>query len=306
MRVILLSLFVILFISCDSGREFPQEVPIVITEDVNVELGEHAELRATVKTLGTGHNIVSHGFAWIPSPTGQPQALPGLNSPNIIISGRPEVGTYTFPLTSDFRRGARYTLRAFLQTDKLTIYGNPVIFIPDRVPSIHVSDFTPKSGFDETEVTITGENLGVYTKNAFVTFGGEAKAQIISASDTVWKIKIPVPPSVGRYRFYLSNGANAINASTDFTILGPNITSISPTTIKAGSTLTINGDYLDTPSLQVYWNLPSKGVYPTIISANQITVKVPTNWAGSGEMGLLWSYKGFQKNNNTGIFLNVN
>jgi hypothetical protein len=104
-----------------------------------------------------------------------------------------------------------------------------------------VSGFTPTSGPVNTDVTITGSNLDLVTD---VAFNGTT-ATIASQSPTTISTSVPPGATTGIVRLTYSGGT--VDAGT-FTVTStsstPTITSISPTSGKVGTPVTINGSSL--------------------------------------------------------------
>ena len=141
-----------------------------------------------------------------------------------VISGTPaHAGTYTFEVTATNGR----TPDAVTPALDITVVPAPVI-----------NSFTPAEAVPGTQVVITGRNL----ENAsYVIFTGSFAT---ITSDTPDRIVTSVPEYAGSGPIYVyTPGGTAVSGSS-FTVdppPAPAITSISPTSGSAGSTLTITG-----------------------------------------------------------------
>jgi hypothetical protein len=134
------------------------------------------------------------------------------------------------------------------------------------VPSI--LSFTPAIAAVGAQITVTGTNLAGVTA---VRVAGVAAA-FTPQSATELKLTVPTGAASGRIEVS-SSGGSALSA-TDLTVMAvPAITSVTPTTVRVGDTLTISGTNLDQvkSALLNGVNLPFVGT-PT---ATALIVRVP-------------------------------
>ncbi len=108
---------------------------------------------------------------------------------------------------------------------------------PQLAPT--VTTFTPKSADAGSVVTITGTN---FSSEATVSFNG-VPADIKSISATAITAVVPCATTSGVITVQTDSGSAS---STKFTRLvnKPKVTSVAPTTVKAGSVVTVKGTYL--------------------------------------------------------------
>lgn len=129
MRIKLFCLLFILLGGCDR-EEFPQPLPIILTGKISTVEHFKTQFTADVKTLGTGHNVIAYGFVWAVRYGGEPNKLklnpmPTIHDKIITKSGSVGIGPYT-AISGGFNSSEAYTVRAYLQTNELIIYGDPV------------------------------------------------------------------------------------------------------------------------------------------------------------------------------------
>lgn len=138
--------------------------------------------------------------------------------------------------------------------------------------SPHVTGLVPTSGPVGTQVQINGSGFGIAQGSSTVTIG--AAATVVTWSDAQIVAIVPSNAQSGQVSVLVS-GINS-NNNLNFTVPGPRITSISPSTGAVGSYVTINGTGFQTSrgSGQVCFNAgctTSAGSW----SDTQIVVAVP-------------------------------
>jgi IPT/TIG domain/Fibronectin type III domain/Calcineurin-like phosphoesterase len=134
-----------------------------------------------------------------------------------------------------------------------------------------VTSISPTSGSAGTSVTITGNNLA---SAIAVTFGSTTAATI--AADSATSITIPAPSGTGTVdvRVITRGGISATSSNDQLTYPGaPTVTSISPTSGSAGTSVTINGTHLLSASAV---DFGSTAATITADSATSITATAPS------------------------------
>jgi hypothetical protein len=101
-----------------------------------------------------------------------------------------------------------------------------------------VSSLSPTSGVPGTQVTLTGSGFGAVQGTGSVWLANKLAASIVSWSDT--QVVATVDSNVASGSGCVQQAGTWSNCVT-FTIITPTITSISPTTARAGDSITING-----------------------------------------------------------------
>ena len=104
-----------------------------------------------------------------------------------------------------------------------------------------VSSLSPTSGTGGTAVTISGSNFGPSQGSSTVTFNGKKAATITSWSNTSIVADVPAgtPEGAGPVVVTVSGVASTNNPT--FTVTGPQIASLSPTSGAIGTPVTITG-----------------------------------------------------------------
>ena len=138
---------------------------------------------------------------------------------------------------------------------------------------------TPEQVKNDTEITIKGANLDLVSAVKF----GDLEAVISSkAAD---KIVLTVPKTAVATKATLVTLSTKTIETPVFTYIKPVITALNPTTLMAGSDLTIEGTNLDLVK-QVKFPSAAKIVDVTPASATSFVVAVPTD-ATSGNPTLI-------------------
>lgn len=273
MRISVLLIGFLCFISGCKDWEYPQTFPIVLTEEV-INIGsEGAEFIGSVESLGSSQNIINYGFAWSES------EMPTINLSHVAFSDGISKGAFFKTINSDLIEGSVYYVRAFIQTDKLLIYGNQVTFTSQGSLPPTIIDFAPKEGFDGTEITLEGENFSSRIEGNIVKIG-TLTCQVILATDSLLKIKSPVTNLVGDYKISITVAGKTSLSNSEYSILGPRINSISKLSGRVGDLLTIEGEYFDIGNyMSIYFGDPGQWItnesYPYVLSANEIECYVP-------------------------------
>jgi hypothetical protein len=158
------------------------------------------------------------------------------------------------------------------------------VFTVGLVQAPTLTSFSPTSGKAGDTVTITGAN---FTGASAVTFNGVSAATYVVVSATQITAVVPATATTGAIAVTTSGGK--ATSSTSFSInavQAPTLTSFSPTSGKAGDTVTITGTNL-TGASAVKFNGVAAASY-TVVSATQITAVVPAT-ATTGTLAVITS-----------------
>jgi hypothetical protein len=146
--------------------------------------------------------------------------------------------------------------------------GNATITV--TVPSM--TSLNPTSGVVGTSVTIAGANFGPSQATSTVTFNGTI------ATPTSWgpnSISVPVPPGATSGNVVVTVGGTPSNG-VNFTVIPPNITSLSPASGPVGTSVTITGTGFGSVQGSSSVAFGGTSAVPTSWSATSIVVPVPS------------------------------
>lgn len=138
-----------------------------------------------------------------------------------------------------------------------------------------IASYSPTSGVKDDVITIIGTEFDPGPGNNTVTISG-VTATVLTATTTQLTVRVPYTINGN---VVISIGGNPTTAGTPFDYLEPTITSITPTTARAGATIQVDGQYFDAIAAtnQVRFN----GTTTTTSSVNgartQLQVIVPLN-----------------------------
>ena len=139
-----------------------------------------------------------------------------------------------------------------------------------------INNFTPQKGTKNTEVTINGAHFSPIYNNNKVSLN-TAALPVILATKTSVKVKIPTGLVPGSYPFTVTIAGQSTASSTEFEIIEPVITSISPLSGTWGTTVTISGKNFGlNPSDNV---VLFGSIQATVINSasTELKVQVPNN-----------------------------
>jgi hypothetical protein len=167
------------------------------------------------------------------------------------------------------------------------VWSNATTF---TVPTPNITGVTPTSGVAGTQVTFTGTNFGATQGSGSVWLGSKLAGSIVSWSNTQIVATVASGSVTGSAQ--VQQGGVWSNAIT-FTVSTPNISSVSPTTARAGDSITITGTNFGASGTAAQVWLGNKAAGSIVSwSATQI-VAVVASGAKSGsvqvQQGGVWS-----------------
>jgi IPT/TIG domain-containing protein len=121
------------------------------------------------------------------------------------------------------------------QVKQSGVWGNSITF---TVITPNITSISPTSGYPGTQVTINGTNFGASQGSGSVWLGNKLAGSIVSWSDTQI-VAVVASTALSGSAQVQQNGV--WGNSVTFTVITPNVTSISPTTGYPGNQITING-----------------------------------------------------------------
>jgi Concanavalin A-like lectin/glucanases superfamily/IPT/TIG domain len=138
-----------------------------------------------------------------------------------------------------------------------------------------ITSFSPTSGAVGSTVIITGTNFSPTAANNSVKFNNTT-AVVTSASSTQLEVSVPANATTGKISVMV-NGLTATSIN-DFTLIQPpTITSFSPTSGTAGSTVIITGTNFNSTATNNVVKFNNTTAAVTSASSTQLEVSVPAN-----------------------------
>jgi len=174
---------------------------------------------------------------------------------------------------------------AFVQQNG--IWSSPIAF---TVIAPSITSISPASGYPGTQVTLTGTNFGATQGSGSVWLGNKAAGSIVSWSDTQVVATVAANAASGSAQVQ----QNGVWSNTiAFTVPTPGLTGVSPTTARAGDSITLNGtNFGATQGSGSVW-LGNKLAGSIVSWSNTQIVAVVASGAKSGsaqvQQGGVWS-----------------
>jgi hypothetical protein len=135
-------------------------------------------------------------------------------------------------------------------------------------------DYSPKSGPIGTPITFTGDNLpSYYSSNYTVSFGSVSKTVGYYYS----QVTVPANVTTNNFQISVTENGKTFALPGSFSVTAPTITSLSPGSGLAGSTVTVSGTNFPTSYGNISATLGGVNVSANVYSNNQFSFTVPTN-----------------------------
>jgi chitodextrinase len=157
--------------------------------------------------------------------------------------------------------------------DGLAVY-DPLFTVTNPTPLI--TSVSPMSGPVGSTVTITGSNFNVANLVSF--FDSPTTYTVVSPTQITARVPGGTPPN-GRWRVGSPNGTAVYQPKFTATSTPPTITSVSPMSGPAGSTVTLTGTNFTGADLVSFYDYPTSY---TVVSATQIRASVPSGTPSPG------------------------
>jgi YD repeat-containing protein len=162
--------------------------------------------------------------------------------------------------------------------------GNLLSITRSSPTQVNIIDFSPDSGPIGQTVTIQGTGFSATPASNTVTFNGTS-ATVTSATTNSLVVTVPTGATTGLIAVTSPNGSDT--SATSFVVAAvnaPTISSFSPTSAVAGTSVTITGTNFDaTTATNNQTRFNSTFTPPTASTATTVTALVPTS-TGSGRL----------------------
>jgi len=225
----ILAAFICIISACNDAEVQPKEYPLIVTKEVTDIDTEGATLEAEILVPGTA-KITDFGFIVTDGAYTLKQSV--FNSTK-----------FKKRMTTDLKPNVVYVCKAYLTTAKTLVYGNSVTFLSKGSTSPLISYFSPKTGFDGDTVTLIGKHFSLLLGNDRI-YINKVPAQIISGTDSSIVFITPNQSFVGAADVTIEVNTMKVTSAQKFTLVGPQINSISSLSETSGKVVTINGTNL--------------------------------------------------------------
>lgn len=221
----------LIILGCTEAEEISQDVPRVVTNGSVLTSIEGAIFEARVITTG-GSPVIGHGFQWHEASNFAIDFvnLGALNSDRFITE-----------INSGFDIQKRYEVRAFIETETYTAYGEWIEFSGAGSIAPEIAAITPLSGTWGDTVTITGKYFSFNRDIVKVEFD-DVEAEIVSLEDTELKVKVPLHAiKSSATPIVITIGTKFTRSKDLFSIISPVLSGIEPNKGGSGTMVTIIG-----------------------------------------------------------------
>ncbi|MEM1324434.1 MAG: IPT/TIG domain-containing protein [Bacteroidota bacterium] len=221
---ILYTILLIAFADCEQYEATPRAFPRLKTLAVTDLTNEGVTLNAAILFRGD-FEIVRYGFTW-----GRIN-LPDVNANDrVVYSGTPAENKFSERISTTLIRDANYSVRAFVETPDLIVYGEPVRFKSLGSRAVEIGGFSPTSGILGDTITIQGNRFSFVGKHNTVRFG-DVVSEVVAASDSFLQVIVPLELKEQEVSLSVELAGRSAVAEKRFTLVAPTILEMKPTTV---------------------------------------------------------------------------
>lgn len=226
----ILLFFAALLAGCEKDIEFhSKDYPYVVTKEVRNIDATGATLEAEILDRGA-LEILDFGFL----------ITDEKKEHKYSIKKKGSLNNFSMRLSADMETGITYYCRAYAQTARNLVLGNQVRFESVGSLAPEILDFNPKSGFDGTQVKLTGKYFSADSASNKILINDIPAELIFSSLDSVI-FRIPSNSIIGNVSVSIIVGSKTRTATVPFNILGPDVTSMSVNSAYSGEVISLFG-----------------------------------------------------------------
>ena len=265
-KIVALSIM-ILFGSCTEEEVTSREFARVKTSAVTDINGTGATFQAIVATAPVA--VSDHGFLW------HDQTSPLFeNADRISLGPVSQLGPYEALCERGLSKGKKYYVRGYAVSENSIVYGNVVEFTSMGSKPPVLLDFNPKVASWGDTIILSGQNFSVSSTKNVVKFDASTAIFIAATSDFI-RVKVPydIQNEFTSISIVESGTGHTSTLPTDFRLLAPIITSITPSSAATETTVVIEGKFFGSTKKRVFFNAAAATITNTTLSS--ITCKVP-------------------------------
>jgi len=256
--------------SCTNKDEEERLFPKVKTLEVSNITDEGAVFNGLIEGVLSNKNITDHGFFY-----GFPDEKAPLGYTKISL-GKLDGNTNSFhtQVSSDLLKDQTYMVIAYIEASNRMIYGPATSFISKGGLGPEIKSFRPQvAGWGDT-IKISGKNFSAKMVNNIVKFD-QVKATIVSASDSVLRVIVPVDLSTQKSAIGIITAEKTVMAMQPFQIGKPVIKSLTAK-VPFGGILTIKTQNIK--GKLAYFYIDGIQITSTQVSLNEYNLVVPKTY----------------------------
>ncbi|MBL0739859.1 IPT/TIG domain-containing protein [Chryseolinea lacunae] len=227
---------IFLFRCGDTDVNETRPYPSLDTKPVSSVDANGAIFTGEIIATGTG-GISDHGFVYDDIPN--PQV--GL-SEIISLGETASTGTFVTLANRNLKKDKTYYVRAYAYPKNKTfvVYGQQVEFVSLGGKAPELKDFFPKQGLLGDTVIFVGSGFSTVSSNNSISFNRRYATLFKATPDTLW-CTVPATASAGENEVAVTLDQITITHPTRFVLKTPVISTVTPTAVSSGDTLTITG-----------------------------------------------------------------
>lgn len=254
--------------SCTDEAITTKPYPDVVTLPVSNITDEGALFQATISN--NADLITDKGFIW--------ESF-GIQEIQHVTSENNE--TFSYQATSRLANSDKYTVRAFVKINELTIFGDSVSFLSKGSHAPVFTDFYPKTARCLDTLTLVGSGFSSSPLGSSVRFTG-VSTRAIPVSETMLRVVVPtklISTYQTSFDLYLTSARMYAGSGPQQFQLDPaspyELISSDKASIKMCDTLTLTARLLppDITSIEIFFNNTFR--QPYFKNGNILKVKVP-------------------------------
>jgi len=194
------------------------------------------------------------------------------------VLNKSTLNDFKIRINSDLELNQTYTCKAYFTNGVDLVYGNKVTFKSLGSYPPEIVDFSPKKGFDGDMVKITGRYFSSESDNNKV-FVNNVPATLISSNDSVIVFTMPVQSFTGQATIAVETYSVRVTSAYKYTILGPQIQTISSLSGFSGELVTLTGTNFtkNGSSVTVSFGSYNAEIISRSDSIINLIVPIPTN-----------------------------
>jgi len=260
-------LILCLITGCKDAVIQQNDYPFLITKPVT-EIDSTGATFEAIIVLSGNEKAVDYGFILSNGKTEKKFSVLNISTLN----------DFKIRINSDLELNQTYTCKAYFTNGVNLVYGNKVTFKSlGSYPPV-IFNFSPKKGFDGDTVRITGKYFSSESDNNKV-FVNNVPAPIFSSNDSVIVFTMPVQSFTGQATIAVETYSVRATSGYKYTILGPQILTISSLSEFSGKSVTLHGTNFTKNGGSVTVSFGSYNAEITSLSDSIINliVPIPTN-----------------------------
>ncbi|WP_026473724.1 IPT/TIG domain-containing protein [Alkaliflexus imshenetskii] len=235
-RLIIIS-SVFLFFSCSyevlESFDYPRVQTLFVTDASLTGAVLHGEIIAqgSSPVIESGFLVVREGMEF------------NFNrSEKALTNSVTQSGAFSATIDAALEKGVTYNLRAFARTKDYVSMGNLLSFVSEGSLPPVINSFYPHTALFGDTITIRGMRFsGIRNR---VMFGTVEAQNIVTNSDSLIKVVVPILPNELHVPITVQTGDNPTTSAEFFSYLIPVIHQVSPQTGTYGDVITIKGGNL--------------------------------------------------------------